>query len=184
MRKTLLSCALMLLFSAVMLFGTTYAWFTDDFVVEDNSVILGKLDMDVVYADPSEALEGEITWYDFTNGSQLFDVIKDNSGVRLQPGSRIVRLVKVMNVGNIDMSVQLAITNKLGAIPLVYSIEYSGSEIPAGKYIYIPAGGEKVFTVTVTVPTYLGNEYMEACELFDFNVHAEQYLRVEADTLY
>lgn len=182
MRKTLLSCALMLLFSAVMLFGTTYAWFTDDLVVEDNSVILGKLEMEVKYGDPTENENGLQVWYDF-DGTELFDVRKDNYGKYLQPGSIIERVVKVKNTGNIDMAVNLSITNRAGNIPLEISIKYDGEEIPAGKFVPILVDEEKVFTVTVKVPTYLGNDYMEARELFDFKIHAEQLLKVRLDTI-
>ena len=186
MRKSLLSCALLLVFSVVMLFGTTYAWFSDDFVVEKNSVQLGKLEMNVEYGDPIiKDDNGDQIWYEFTPARHLFEVTKDNYQVTVQPGSVITRVVKVENKGNINMAIRAGFTNLGDEFDINYSLTYNNRELLGEDlYVSVPVGGYVVLKATITVSKDLDNDMENITNFFDFFVHAEQLTRYPGKVIY
>jgi predicted ribosomally synthesized peptide with SipW-like signal peptide len=100
MKKTLLSAALMMVFSVTMLLGTTYAWWSETIEVNNNQISTGKLEMTATYIDPFNIVkdeDGKDIWYDFESGKSLFEVIK------LEPGFDTTRDVNIKNDGTIPM---------------------------------------------------------------------------------
>lgn len=188
MKKALLSCALMLVLSLAMLAGTSYAWFSDEQVVEDNSIILGNLEMDVTYTDPTGADE----WYSFA-GHELFDI-------RLvEPGAIYRRAIKVKNTGNINLAVTGKIYGVEGEFAHALSLKLSvntynenGMEFKLSSdltqytnhYILLTPGQEVVIYIDLLVdgPAVI-NQYELGRVLFDLKLDAKSELQVKNQKL-
>jgi predicted ribosomally synthesized peptide with SipW-like signal peptide len=196
MKKTLMSAALMLAFSVTMLLGTTYAWWSETIVVEDNSITTGKLEMTVSYQDTKGDPD---VWYPAENNGRSF--FEANNW---QPGDSTSRNIKIKNDGTIpmafNMNVELADANfgskpasdlhlaqtinvnvKLGSRQL-----YNGS-LPNGQttpYIVLEKGEEIVFTVTLTLPTDLELNDSESMGIyFPVTFDAQQVAKVQDQLL-
>lgn len=194
MKKALLSAGLMLMFSVTMLLGTTYAWWSEEIVVRDNTITTGKLEMTAEFKDPNV----EMDWVNFEDGNSLFEV------TNLQPGFVTTREVKVTNDGTIPMAFKVSAihgTAQYGdrsrttdvqlsqALQLTVKLNerhlYTGG-LPSSissPYIVLEKGESITFTVTLTIPTTL--EDCEGMEVFfPITFEAEQVARVQSQQLF
>ncbi len=88
-KRALISSALALLVCVSMLIGTTYAWFTDSVVSNNNIITAGNLDLEVEYT-----LDGE-NWDTLDGADDLFQ-----KGL-WEPGHTEVVALKVTNAGTL-----------------------------------------------------------------------------------
>jgi Camelysin metallo-endopeptidase len=100
MRKTLLSAALMIVFSMTMLVGTTYAWWSEEIVVTGNKLETGHLDIDLEIYD-----EATKKWVNLNELSIKAIFYNDN----VKPGDEESKTVRIINKGSIPISYRIGI---------------------------------------------------------------------------
>jgi predicted ribosomally synthesized peptide with SipW-like signal peptide len=84
-----------------MLLGTTFAWFTDSVTSGNNIIKSGTLDVEMYWADGTEAPDSA-TWTDASTGA-IFNYDK------WEPGYVEVRHIKIANVGTLALKYQIKI---------------------------------------------------------------------------
>ena len=100
-KRALLLSALSLLMCVSMLIGSTFAWFTDSVTSSGNIIKSGTLDVEMYWADGTEAPDSA-TWTDASTGA-IFNYDK------WEPGYVEVRHIKIANVGTLALKYQLKI---------------------------------------------------------------------------
>ncbi|ERJ11227.1 hypothetical protein [Haloplasma contractile] len=183
MKKSLVLSALMFLFSVTMLAGSTYAWFTDDIVVEGNSIVMGKQEIDVTYTDPTM---DTIEWYTFEGGHQLFDV---NYMANTQPGATLERSLRIENKGDFNVAVRIkhwfdseASDLPRNAMNFTVALDNGGTELYNGilyngntsDFFTLEPGEVVILDVTLDIATWLGNDAELGQFKFDFEVEGRQ----------
>ena len=197
-KKALISSIVVLALCFTMLIGTTFAWFTDSASSVGNVIKTGNLDVEMYYADGTEAVpttaEG---WTNVTTGGPIFNY------TNWEPGYAQVRHVKIENKGSlaikykvlivadgevsdladvidvyyVDPAVQvetaddLVNTTKLGTLTDVLS------NIGATGNGSLVAGDSDVITLALVMQESAGNEYMNKSIGAEFTVQvlATQY---------
>ena len=100
-KRALLSSVLALFLCFAMLLGTTYAWFTDSVTSAGNIIQSGTLDVEMYWADGTEAPDSA-TWTDASTGA-IFNYDK------WEPGYVEVRHIKIANEGTLALKYQIKI---------------------------------------------------------------------------
>ena len=101
-KRALLSSALALVVCISMLIGTTYAWFTDSVVSNNNIITSGNLDVELEYAT---VVDGQITaWNKVQSADKIF-----NPDALWEPGRVEVVYLKVSNLGSLALKYQLGV---------------------------------------------------------------------------
>ena len=197
-KKALISSIVVLALCFTMLVGTTFAWFTDSASSVGNVIKTGNLDVEMYYADGTEAVpttaEG---WTNVTTGGPIFNY------TNWEPGYAQVRHIKIANNGSlaikykvlivadgevtdladvidvyyVDPAVQvetaddLVNTTKLGTLTDVLS------NIGATGNGSLVAGDSDVITLALVMQESAGNEYMNKSIGAEFTVQvlATQY---------
>ena len=96
-KRALISSVVALLVCFSMLIGTTYAWFTDSVTSAGNVIKTGNLDVEMYWADGTQAVPSdENGWTDASTGA-IFDY--DN----WEPGYIQVRHIKIANEGSLAL---------------------------------------------------------------------------------
>ncbi|MBE6641521.1 MAG: hypothetical protein E7619_08030 [Ruminococcaceae bacterium] len=102
-RKALLTSVLSLMLCFSMLIGTTFAWFTDTVTSAGNIIKTGKLDVEMHWAEGSEAVPtADAGWTDASSGA-IFDY--DN----WEPGYVQVRHIRIANKGTLAFKYNVSI---------------------------------------------------------------------------
>ena len=96
-RRALLMSVLSLLLCVSMLFGTTFAWFTDSVTSGRNTIQAGNLDVVLEYWDGD-------SYEEVTSTTKLFD-----DAALWEPGYTEVAYLKVSNAGSLALKYQLAV---------------------------------------------------------------------------
>ena len=100
-KRALLMSALALLMCVSMLIGSTFAWFTDSVTSSGNIIKSGTLDVEMYWADGTEAPDSA-TWTDASTGA-IFNYDK------WEPGYVEVRHIKIANEGTLALKYQIKI---------------------------------------------------------------------------
>ena len=100
-KKALITSVLSLMLCLSMLIGTTFAWFTDSVTSEGNIIMAGNLDVEMYWADGTEAPDSA-NWIDASAGA-IFDY--DN----WEPGYVEVRHIKIVNEGDLALKYKVQI---------------------------------------------------------------------------
>ncbi len=100
-KRALLTSALALLMCVSMLVGSTFAWFTDSVTSAGNIIKSGTLDVEMYWANGTEAPESA-NWIDASQGA-----IFNND--KWEPGYTEVRHIKIENKGSLALKYQIAI---------------------------------------------------------------------------
>ena len=187
-KKALMASALSLLLCFSMLIGTTFAWFTDSVTSANNIIKSGTLDVEMYWADGTEAPDSA-TWTDASTGA-IFNYDK------WEPGYVEVRHIKIANVGTLALKYQLKImangevsdladvidvyyvdpavqvsdraqltdANKLGTLTEVLAnlANTANGELPAGE--------NDTITLALKMQESAGNEYQNKSIGSDFSV--------------
>ena len=103
-KRALLMSALSLLLCVSMLIGSTFAWFTDSVTSAGNIIKSGTLDVEMYWADGTEAVPAadSTDWINAASGA-IFNYDK------WEPGYTEVRHIKIANVGTLALKYQLNI---------------------------------------------------------------------------
>jgi hypothetical protein len=167
-----------------MLLGTTYAWWSETIVVDENIIQMGNLDLTAEFRDPNE-ING--SWYDLqeytTTG--IFETTKT-----IEPGYSDVREVRLTNTGSIPLAYRLNTMvddeNELKdyIIFLVLNFEdddylWSGTlQNLTTEYVIMQPGEVHTFSVVYFVDPTLGDQdgsFGEKLSLpFEFSIEIEQ----------
>lgn len=100
-KRALLTSSISLLLCFAMLIGTTFAWFTDSASTGVNKIQSGNLDIDVLYATPSDVVDGKIpdgNWKDVEKDSPVF-----KPDALWEPGYTEVVYFKIKNAGSLAL---------------------------------------------------------------------------------
>lgn len=97
-KRALLSSVMALFLCFAMLLGTTYAWFTDSVVSNNNIIKSGNLDIELEYSHDGE------NWKTVKGSSELFD--KD---ALWEPGYTEVVYLKLSNLGSLALRYDLGV---------------------------------------------------------------------------
>ena len=102
-KKALFTSVMSLVLCFAMLVGTTFAWFTDSVTSGNNIIKSGNLDVEMYWADGTQAVPTEDSgWTDASQGA-IFDY--DN----WEPGYTQVRHIKIVNKGTLALKYQVSI---------------------------------------------------------------------------
>ena len=187
-KKALMTSALSLLLCFSMLIGTTFAWFTDSVTSANNIIKSGSLDVEMYWADGTEAPDSA-TWTDASTGA-IFNYDK------WEPGYVEVRHIKIANEGTLALKYQIKIVangevsdladvidvyyvdpaqqiadrtaltddNKLGTLTDVLAnlANTANGELPAGE--------NDTITLALKMQESAGNEYQNKSIGSDFSV--------------
>src|SRR5690554_3644194 len=121
MKKALLSTIAMLVLSLTLLAGTTFAWFSQKQVSNDNTMTFGTFKMELEIQDADEPGD---EWYPYLDGKSLFEHTKHYNGTVVQPGMTFTKKVKVKNMGQIDFGFTYKISNfdpEIGKLVVEYN---------------------------------------------------------------
>ena len=186
-RKVFLRSMWVLILSAAMFIGTTFAWFTDNATSSSNIIKAGNLDL-------------KMYWTDNLAGGQWYDVEDPNHNTifnydNWEPGYTDVRYIKIVNDGNLAFNYNLAITpvgevgklaevinvfygtdkngiqvnsqddlNSLNSIGLLQGVlngrsTANGTLLAQGQSSPLHNTGEEIITIAMNMITTAGNEY-------------------------
>ena len=133
-KRALWMSVLSLALCFAMLLGTTFAWFTDSAVSAGNIIKSGNFDVEMYWADGTEALPAdENGWTDASAGA-IFDYDL------WEPGYAAVRHIKIANEGTLALKYAVRIV----ADGEVSDLAGDGRDYGLGRiqchayYIYIP----------------------------------------------
>lgn len=103
-KRALISSAIALVVCISMLIGTTFAWFTDNVSSANNKIVAGNLKVDLsVY---TKKADDTFEWVSVkTSNAPIFDY------QLWEPGYVLAKLLKVENLGTLDLKWQAAIVN-------------------------------------------------------------------------
>ena len=104
-KGSLFASMISLLMCFAMLLGTTFAWFTDSASTSVNTIQSGNLDIEVLYAYPSDVVDGEIpaeNWKIVDEKTPVF-----NSAALWEPGYTEVVYFKFVNKGSLSLQFQM-----------------------------------------------------------------------------
>jgi len=141
-RNSIITSIIALVLCISMLFGTTFAWFTDMAVSNDNVVQSGNLDAEMYWSDELLASDSD-EWIDAT-GSAVF------SHNAWEPGYTEVRYIKVYNNGSLNFKWQLSIEAD-GAVSDLSDVIHVYYVNPVTSEITTLAGLESAGTLTTVI---------------------------------
>lgn len=102
-KRTLLGSLTAMILCIAMLMGTTFAWFTDESVSENNVIKTGTLDIEVYWTD---TLKGEETEWKNVEGPNAEPIFNYD---RWEPGYAEARYIKIENNGTLAFKYMLNI---------------------------------------------------------------------------
>ena len=197
-KKALISSIVVLALCFTMLVGTTFAWFTDSATSTGNIIKTGNLDVEMYYADGTEAVpttaEG---WTNVTTGGPIFNY------TNWEPGYAQVRHIKIENKGSLALKYKVLIvadgevTDLADVIDVYYvdpavQVETADDLVNTTKLGTLTealtmlgatgsgnllAGKSDVVTIALVMQESAGNEYMNMSigSTFTIQVLATQY---------
>ena len=114
-KRALLTSVMALVMCAVMLVGTTFAWFTDTASTGVNKIVAGNLDVDIV---DKEGIS--------LDGKTLSFVNKDDqSNILWEPGATFfTQGFKIVNKGNLALKYKVVVSGTTGDAKLLKAIEF------------------------------------------------------------
>ena len=115
-KRSLLTSITSLILCISMLFGTTFAWFTDVVTSNDNIIQTGSLDIGMEWS------KNNINWHS-TEGVNAKPIFENN---KWEPGHTEVRYVKVTNFGSLAFKYQMFLEPEgtVGKIAEVIDVSY------------------------------------------------------------
>ena len=173
-KRALLLSALSLLMCVSMLVGSTFAWFTDSVTSAGNTIISGKLDVDLIGADNLTVAGRKLEFVD-KNGNILSDIL-------WEPGcTYTLEPVKVKNNGNLWLKYEIVISGIEGNAKLLEAIEWTVEGAPL-KGTLAPETTTEALKITGHMKEEAGNEYQnQKLDGISITVYATQ-VNAESDS--
>ena len=179
-KKLLVACAMSIVLCAVMLAGTTWAWFTDSVTNAGNKIQAGTLDVSLLAAK-SDGAGGYGALADVSGSAE--PIFKDENW---EPGYSTGVKLAVKNNGTLSLKYKLTFGNLSATKGIEAVLEVAVDGTPVGTLSEFVsgaaflegtlAGGETSAekTVVVTMQTSAGNDYQGASAIFDIRLVATQ----------
>lgn len=104
-KRALFTSVIALLLCMSMLVGTTFAWFTDEVVSGNNTIIAGNLDVELEYASAPDG-----TYTSVEGKGDLFVAPTGTTKGYWEPGHTEVAYLKVTNKGTLHLQYNLAVS--------------------------------------------------------------------------
>ena len=195
-KKSLWLSAVSMMLCALMLLGTTFAWFTDSVTNKGNVIQAGNLDVKFEYRDLTSAgdyqdvtndtpLFNDVTWepgksfgYDFkvaNAGSLAFDWELSFQNIKSEGGTNDVNIADVLDVYFTTDEDAMDLTDAKNKGTLA---NLSNGVVTTGTIKR--AGGPYMFSVVLKMKEDAGNDYQGAKVTFDVVLRAKQ-ANVEED---
>ena len=195
-KKSLWLSAVSMMLCALMLLGTTFAWFTDSVTNTGNVIQAGNLDVKFEYRDLTSAgdyqdvtndtpLFNDVTWepgksfgYDFkvaNAGSLAFDWELSFQNIKSEGGTNDVNIADVLDVYFTTDEDAMDLTDAKNKGTLA---NLSNGVVTTGTIKR--AGGPYMFSVVLKMKEDAGNDYQGAKVTFDVVLRAKQ-ANVEED---
>lgn len=102
-KQALLISTFALLFSLLMMAGSTFAWFTDSVSTGTNKITTGKMEVELLHTSSSVKDPAKVT-----QGTLLF-TDKDGHAVKWEPGAVAYENFQVKNTGDLALNYRLAL---------------------------------------------------------------------------
>lgn len=102
-KQALLISTFALLFSLLMMAGSTFAWFTDSVSTGTNKITTGKMEVELLHTSSSVKDPAKVT-----QGTPLF-TDKDGHAVKWEPGAVAYENFQVKNTGDLALNYRLAL---------------------------------------------------------------------------
>ena len=102
-KKALLISTCALLFSMLMMAGSTFAWFTDSVSTGTNTITTGKLDVQLLHTN------AKVTEAEAVEQSTMLFTDKDGKAIDWEPGAVAYENFTVKNTGNLALNYRLAL---------------------------------------------------------------------------
>ena len=195
-KKSLWLSAVSMMLCAVMLLGTTFAWFTDNVTNKGNVIQAGNLDVKFEYRDLTSAGD----YQDVTNDTPLFN------DVTWEPGKSFGHDFKVANAGSLAFDWELSFqnikseggtndVNIADVLDVYFTTDEDAMDLTDAKNkgtlanlsngvvttgTIKRAGGPYMFSVILKMKEDAGNDYQGAKVTFDVVLRAKQ-ANVEED---
>ena len=131
-KTKLVSSIVTLLICFAMLIGSTFAWFTDSVTSSGNIIKSGTLDVEMYWADGTEAPDST-TWADASTGA-IFNYDK------WEPGCVEVRHIKIANEGTLALKYQIKIVanGEVSDLADVIDVYYVDSAVRVSDRAQLP----------------------------------------------
>ncbi|MBQ7222042.1 MAG: hypothetical protein IJS02_01065, partial [Bacteroidales bacterium] len=104
-RHALLMSLTSLMLCVSMLFGATFAWFTDSVTSGVNRIVSGNLDVELYHTN-NETADAKVD-----GTTKLFNAAADNNGKLWEPGAVAYETFRVANEGSLALKYQLSLVN-------------------------------------------------------------------------
>ncbi len=194
-KRALLSSAIALLVSVVMLIGTTFAWFTDSVTSTGNIIKSGTLDVAMEWAEGTED-PASANWKDASVGTifnndkwepgytEVRHIKIENKGTlalkyqfNIVANANVSELAKVIDVYYADPAVQIANRNALASATVLGTLSDVLGNINTSAAGELLAGDSETITIALKMREDAGNEYQDLAIGSDFAVQlvATQY---------
>ena len=196
-KKSLWLCAVSIMLCAVLLIGTTFAWFTDSVTNKGNVIQAGNLDVQFSYRDLMDDAEDDyvnvetaqnklfenIKWepgrsfgYDFkvsNEGSLAFDWELSFQNIKCEGGNN----VNIADVLDVYVLKDVNAETLDGVTPVTLS-NLSNGVVTSGQLT--TENPSKTFSVVIKMKETANNDYQDANVAFDIYLRAKQAI-VEED---
>jgi len=181
-KKIIISSIMTIVLCLSIIAGSTYALFTSEDKV-DIAITAGKVKLEAFVKDgfTYSTIFNEYTSNTrFENGGDAIWAEKAVTINRMAPGDKLEFDIKMINNSDIDIQYRVAWAFATdGDYKLNEKLVVTGETEWAEWLITDPKVTEKTTTVTVTLPTEVGNDYQEAKGKIIFTVYAVQWNGLE-----
>ncbi len=187
-KRALLLSALALLTCVSMLVGTTFAWFTDSVTSSGNIIKSGTLDIEMYWADGTEAPDSA-NWNDASQGAifnydlwepgytEVRHIKIENKGslalkyqVNIVANGEVTDLADVIDVYYVDPAIQVANRTDLANAPKLGTLTEVLANINTTASGDLEAGKNHTITLALKMQETAGNEYQNKSIGADFSV--------------
>ena len=182
-KRSLLTSAICLLLTAVMLMGSTFAWFTDSVTNEGNQIQSGTLDISLNNGDKTTLFSSENFLFE-PGRSQVATATVTNEGSLWLKYTMSFSNVKT--TGNADITDVLDVYTVAAGANDLTDAAYLGtmkSLMTAGSFAakdkVLAPGASESFTLVIKMQESAGNQYQGCGVTFDVVVNATQYNKEE-----
>jgi len=204
-KRSLLMSAVALVLCFSMLFGSTFAWFTDSVTSSGNKIVAGNLDVDL-YQWTSATASTEITNESapIFGGANSLAAQNNNADTLWEPGKTQVAYLSIKNEGNLALKykVSVNVVNPDGGKDLYKVMKYAivpnatygtvsawtagtavvpGVNATTANDVSMNAGDEHFFALVIHMDETATNDYQNGAVEFDIKVEATQ-MTAESDS--
>lgn len=144
-KRSLIFSAIALVLSAAMLFGATFAWFTDGVTNVRNQIVAGNLDVELYHSSSATGnayapVESATELFLNANGEQIL----------WEPGANSVENFMIKNEGTVSLKYEFAVTNYDSNSVTVNGVEKTLADV-LNTEVGEKSGNMKFFTISGTL---------------------------------